>query len=215
MLAKYNRQGLIRELAIAQVCRMSSTVKRLIRIYVAENISNYSKMSIDWSMAAVVTALVIFIVPAARNVILNAIETIRRRQKRILIFNWTDIPAGKCHDCPVTSSWHNCYHAAYYERNRECWSSTSSIGVIFNRAWMISQKKPRYMYPASTLFPNKLPVDLLCTDSRTILAFILCTVEKGKDIYWIPNKLCYGTTRVTCEAVGGHTICHVEGSFQS
>ncbi|KAI1406726.1 hypothetical protein F4819DRAFT_5782 [Hypoxylon fuscum] len=173
-------------------------------------------MAVEWDMAAFAAALAIFVVPYIVRTLKTFYKSLQNRSRRHVRLQWQDIPEGRLHECSSLGPWyHSCVHSSGpHQQEKECWKSTTSLGTCFNRAWEISTRKPRYVKS----IPETLPVgsQFVCTDARTVLAFVLCTVGEKKTSDWHPKSLSFKNTRVECETLNGNTtVVHIRGSFQS
>ncbi|KAI1494118.1 hypothetical protein F5X96DRAFT_619132 [Biscogniauxia mediterranea] len=168
-------------------------------------------MAVDWGMAAVAAALAMFIVPYAAKLLKTAYKAFWGKPSRHIRLKWDDIPDGKIHQClhPYTA----CNHPGPHEHGKECWSSAGSLGPCFNRAWDLSTRKPQYAKPFSDALPSES--SFLCTDAKTVLAFVLYTVDRKKASSWYPKGLSFNETRVDVETLNGCTVAHIRGPFRT
>ncbi|KAI1505747.1 hypothetical protein F5X99DRAFT_216846 [Biscogniauxia marginata] len=168
-------------------------------------------MAVDWEMAAVAAALAIFIAPYLLKWLKAAYEAFRGKSRRYIRLKWQDIPEGRIHQCshPYTI----CNHSGQHAQDNECWSSVGSLGPYFNRAWDLSTKKPQH----AKIIIETLPLgsSFLCTDARTVLAFLLYTADKKKKSGWYPRALSFDETRLELETFNGNTVAHIRGVFRT
>ncbi|KAI3324364.1 hypothetical protein HD806DRAFT_66423 [Xylariaceae sp. AK1471] len=168
-------------------------------------------MTPDWSLAAVVAAIAIFAFPyLAREI--KTMYNYYRRSRRCLRLKWQDIPDGQVHQCGHlgTVPYFSCYHTGPHHEEKECWKLTGSLVNCFNKAWNRLSIRPQY----AKVIPEILPLgsQFLCTDARTVLAFILCTVDEKRSFSsWHPRSLAFDDTRVELETLDGTTVAHVRG----
>jgi hypothetical protein len=169
-------------------------------------------------MAAVYAALAIFLVqcilPARwKSGVVKLITDSWRRQRKVIQLKWEDIPDGRIHQCSSIPTSQNCQHDRPHGQQTQCWEEESSIAITFNCAW--AQSKSR---PCQVNAPDRLPtVPLLCTDVKTVMAFILCTAQ-GPRSSWSStrsNHQNYGGTKIDCEVWKGIHLCHIQGHVQS
>jgi len=169
----------------------------------------------DWSMGAVLLALGIFGAKMIYPVASSGIERIRKGRQRVLVLKWSQVPDGKVHDCLMGSAafsqW-SCSHLGIHRKELRCWESDSSLAVILNRAWRLSERRPSYFKDLPAQVPPSC--DFICTDLRTILACVLCTAPDRKSSSWNPRSLSFGTTQVSREIVGNLPFYHFQGQFQ-
>ncbi|KAM3068078.1 hypothetical protein ACMFMG_011126 [Clarireedia jacksonii] len=174
-------------------------------------------MAVDWGMAAVYAALAIFVFPYVFKKLLQVVGFGRAKSRQCIRFKWKDdIPVGRVHDCARSTGRYLCYHKIHHERGSRCWQSESSLGCVFDRAWKLSEKRPYYVNNIPSDLPHSSP--FLCTDARTILAFILCTIndEKGKaHEEWHQESLTYGPTQIIREKIGNIHVAHIKGQVRN
>jgi hypothetical protein len=170
-------------------------------------------MAVRWDMAAVIAALVVFVFPYISKKLGQVIGLARAKSRRCIRFKWKDdIPVGRVHDCAQTAGQYSCYHDSHHERASQCWHSQTSLACMFDRAWKLSEKRPYYVKHVPEDLPHGTP--FLCTDARTILGFVLCTVNnrKGQGLEtWHQESLTYGLTRIICETIGNVHVAHIQG----
>ncbi|KAL8329723.1 hypothetical protein RB597_005144 [Gaeumannomyces tritici] len=169
----------------------------------------------DWAMGAVLLTLGIFGAKLLYTASSDKVKSIRNTHRRVIMLSWAGMPNGRVHDCQTGSApaqYWPCHHSRRHEKALKCWESPSSLATILNRAWRLSERDPRYLDDV----PIQLPFSgtYICTDVRTVLAFIVCTVAENKSSSWSPRHLSFGTTRVSRERLGPLTFCHIQGQFQ-
>jgi len=174
-------------------------------------------MAVDWNMAAVAAALAVFAVPYCFITLCRFIIVTRAKSRRCIRLKWEDIPVGRVHDCVQVRSWVSCYHNSHHERANACWRSQSSLACIFNRAWRLSEQRPCYVKNVPEELPAGAP--FICSDARTILGFLLCTVTAQKEgdgswEAWHPESLTYGPTKIICETINEVRVAHIQGRFR-
>jgi hypothetical protein len=136
-------------------------------------------MAIDWSIAAVAVALAIFAAPFSFTIVWKVVGSTWAKSRRCICLKWEDVPVGRVHDCaPLGRLYQSCYHICHHERAKAFWQSQSSLACIFNRAWKLSEQRPHYIKRVPEELPSGAP--FLCTDGRTVLVFVLCTVADRK-----------------------------------
>jgi hypothetical protein len=170
-------------------------------------------MTVDWSMAAVATSLAIFAAPMAWKGAVSTVSAVQKMTRNIVRLKWGDIPAGKVHDCNATQAFFMpCYHSHPHSAQKRCWESESGLATIYNRAWELSKRRPQFAKHVPDDLPSSNPY--ICTDARTMLAFVLVTAPERKDGGWNPAAFTYGSSKLACESRKGITFCHIQGSFQ-
>jgi hypothetical protein len=168
-------------------------------------------MTTDWNMAAVATALAIFVAPVVWKATHTALSTVQKKTRKVMRFKWDNIPDGKIYEFGVPGFYglHDTSHAA----EQRCWESETGVAIVYNRAWKLATRKPQ--------FANQIPdalapsISTICTDSRTLLAFILATASETKGGDWNQAVCTYGRSKLSCERWNGIIFCHVQGSFPS
>ncbi len=169
----------------------------------------------DWGMGAVFLALGIFGAKLLYTTSSDKVKSIRNTRRRVVKLGWAEVPNGRVHDCQTGSApaqYWPCHHSRHHEKSPKCWESPSSLATILNRAWRMSEHDPRYLDDVSIQLP--FSGTYICTDVRTVLAFILCTVAETKSSSWSPRHLNFDTTRVSRELLGPLVFCHIQGQFQ-
>ena len=138
---------------------------------------------VDWSqaggVAAVVSALYLPFVlsPTAATALYRAGRSLARWVwpasalcERLL---WEDVPDGLIHDCSATAN--ACSHSELHRSSKGCWEET--LAKVFSRGWISSSRRNQMVPKPSELDLNQ---QYLCTDAKTILAFIVCSMsDKG------------------------------------
>jgi hypothetical protein len=129
----------------------------------------------------------------------------QKRSQKILRLKWQDIPDGIIHSCDhIQNPYIPCTHVRPHVVEKSCWESDSSIGTVFNQAWIATKTRPQYIQHV----PDAIPASatFICTDARTVLAFILCTAGPMKPRGW--------KSQLDCVTWKGIQICHIKGKFQ-
>ncbi|CAM6122169.1 unnamed protein product [Calypogeia fissa] len=195
---------------------------------------------IDWGMiggvAAVVSAAAIPLVlsPAFYKLLYSVYRWFIRlpiisSKGLCSLLVWDDIaPQGYVHECQGNYSCCmvsvSSVHGAHNPQSK-CWLST--LGVVFTQAWMSPARQHKTVQKPDVLPLNR---NYVCTDARTILGFILCSVQEmpywARDssissragTAWSPENLRFGGTFVetdkTKQLANGTVVVHLEGSLQ-
>lgn len=172
------------------------------------------EMGIEWDMAAFYATLAIFSGPHIWNAILWIRLKLLRATQRMPLFEWDDIPTGKVHQCPY--DW-------FGETKCTCSHDKepglgSSVTAVFNIGWKGRRTNPRF---AGDVPDFLSPVSFVRTDARTVIAFILMTVEGKSHLAggWTHLGQHFGNngelhvkdTYVSLAKVKGVILCHAEG----
>jgi hypothetical protein len=171
----------------------------------------------DWSMAAVVVAVVVALV----SIPLFISDTAANRLSRVWAWTkrqvwpsgafceqmqWDDIPAGRLHECPANFY---CTHWSHHRAER-CWEKV--MGVIFNRSWVSATRRAKCPKKPETLDFNRRYV---LTDARTILAAFICSlVKEDNRVGSYRDELRCGKTVLRFHEDGGICVAHFTGQFR-
>lgn len=165
-------------------------------------------------MAAFYATLATFSGPHIWNAILWIRLKLLRATQRMPLFEWDDIPTGKIHQCPY--DW-------FGETKCTCSHDKepglgSSVTEIFNIGWKRRRTIPWF---AGDVPDFLSPVSFIRTDARTVIAFILMTVEGKSHLAggWTHLGQHFGNngelhvkdTYVSLVKFKGVILCHAEG----
>ncbi|KAH7305392.1 hypothetical protein BKA65DRAFT_520855 [Rhexocercosporidium sp. MPI-PUGE-AT-0058] len=112
-------------------------------------------------------------------------------------FKWIDVQKNgldpRIHVCtPNGFCRHD--HAVTHVQEISCWEGTTSFASLFNQAWALARTTGKRVDK-----PEVLPSghSFICTDARTVLSFLMCTVPKGKPWEAQSKTLNYGQACVS------------------
>ncbi len=176
---------------------------------------------VDWSnaggFAAVVSALYLpFILSPTASAYLyragrSVVKLIWPTSALCETLFWDDVPDGNLHECNnCTGRTNTRLHLAHHDKGTECWREM--LANAFSRAWILPGRRQRLVPKPTTL---ELKQKYLCTDAKTVLAFILCAM-KSNDRVGVHDRddHRFGGCTVSANGHNGTVIAHLTGSVQ-
>lgn len=174
---------------------------------------------VDWSqaggVAAVISALYLpFILsPTATTALYRVARTLAQWLwpalalcERLL---WEDIPEGLIHDCSAVTD--SCSHLKLHGSSTGCWGET--LAKVFSRGWSSSSRRNQMIPKPASLDLNQ---QYLCTDAKTVLAFIVCSLSsqgRYKSPYF-PDGLQFGDSSVEIKEKNDVLVAHLKGTVK-
>jgi hypothetical protein len=168
----------------------------------------------DWGMVQVLVAFIILLIPSRNHfkaIFGSGVRWVQLKRKpasgfcdRLWWDEVDDVPSGLLHQCNVPQ----CVHSQHVP-GVACWEP------LFDSLFNVRRREHRVEKPTD------LPVDrsFLCTDPKTILAFILCTIEDMpiiRAIHERPQAFKSGGLSITPtrDPGSGEVLVHITGQFR-